>query len=250
MFIVLMALGAYGAWREYDFRQAIKEAQALGWDWLYEDPIVVIQKDWKAAFRRETWFEGMRTLSIDAAHNDVDRHVNVVYRLRPGRLWIHGSKRKDLFVLEGLTELQSLDLTDCTDLTNVDALKRLSALKSLLLHRCPGLKDVDALKGLTALQGLSLDHCPGLTKVDALKGLSALQYLDLTCCTGLNNLDALKALPALQRLGLLYCTGLTNVDGLRELTGLKQLDVRGCTGLSADVVADLRAALPNTVIHQ
>src|SRR5204863_6126841 len=33
--VAVLGFLGYGAWRQYDFRAAIQEAQALGWEWTY-----------------------------------------------------------------------------------------------------------------------------------------------------------------------------------------------------------------------
>lgn len=225
LFLALMALGAYGAWRDYAFREAIKDARALGWSWQYDDPFDALRKDWKAAFRRATWFEGRRELIVYAQRNDLARFADLVYRLRPRTLYLVQSKLHDLSVLEGL-----------------------KGMREFLVMQCPNLTNVDAIKGLSGLQTLAFQSCAGLPNVDALNGLSTLQKLDLAQCAGLKNLDGLKGLTTLQELDLMGCSGVTNVEALKGLTGLKLLRLEGCTGLSAEAIADLRDALRNTKI--
>ena len=59
--LLLLAAGflAYGGWTQYAFRAALKEARALGWAVYYTDPYEVIRADWKAAFRKATWLDGV-----------------------------------------------------------------------------------------------------------------------------------------------------------------------------------------------
>src|SRR5437868_249810 len=83
----MFAVCAYGAWRQYDFRAAIQEAQALGWVWTYDDPMEAIRKDWKAAFRKATWTHGNRDLHIPSAA-EFDSHPRLLPRLAPRSLSI------------------------------------------------------------------------------------------------------------------------------------------------------------------
>ncbi len=194
----LFSVCAYGTWREYDFRAAIREAKALGWGWDYDDPIEAIRADWKAAFRKATWTGGKRELEI-SNHSEFEGHASLLRRLAPTSLTaLERPQMKDLSTIEGLTSLQRLDFSLCRGLANVDALKGLPTLKVLFLEGCVRLKDVDALKGLSGLQALYLCSCFGLTNVDGLKALPALKTLDLGDCISLpaESIAALKsALP-------------------------------------------------------
>ena len=51
---ILAILGWYG-WKAYDFEQAVKEVNALGWEFESNGPIARIRDDWRNAFRKETW---------------------------------------------------------------------------------------------------------------------------------------------------------------------------------------------------
>jgi len=144
-FVVL----GYGVWRQYDFRAAIKEAQALGWRWKYDDPIEAIQKDWHAAFRKATWTDGTRYLYIRKAAEFVP-HARLVRRLAPKSLTlVAGPELSDLSALKGLSALQELKLSNCTGLTNVDALKGLPALQQVYLNGCANLS-AEAVAALRA----------------------------------------------------------------------------------------------------
>src|SRR6185503_6870753 len=121
--VAAFAFLGYGAWREYDFRSAIKEAQALGWEWTYDDPIDVIQKDWKAAFRKATWTDGKRRLDISMAAG-FEPHARLVRRLAPKTLVVWGGPElSDLSALKELPALRALVLGGCTRMKNVDGLK-------------------------------------------------------------------------------------------------------------------------------
>ena len=236
-------------WRVWDEKQAGKEARALGWEWEVDEPIEVIRKDWKAAFRKATWLHGQRWMMVPSAE-DYDEHRDLVRRLRPRQVAVfNASKWHDLSALNGLSGLRSLQLEGCKGLTNLDALKRQTELQSLWLGGCKRLANVDALTGLSELRALSLEGCPSLTNVDALKGLSSLESLTLFGCAGLTNVDALNGLSRLQSLELIGCTGLTNVDGLNGLSSLQSLCLKRSRALSRERKRALSVALPNTKIE-
>ena len=224
--VVLAVLGlGWSGWRVYAFRSALAEAKALGWTVYYTDPVETIRKEWKAAFSKGTWLDGVTVVNIQV-RGSFEQNLAIVHRLNPKLLAIgDATALRDLSSLKPLTRLQSVALRHCIGLTDIDALKSLSALQKVYLHRGTGLTNVDALKNLPALQEVWLDGCTGLTNVDALKNLAALQRVFLTDCTGLTNVDALKNLSALQKVWL-----------------------TGCTGLTPESVAALKAALPKAEI--
>ena len=195
--LLLLATGflAYGGWTQYAFRAALKEARALGWVVNYTDPVEEIRKNWKAAFRKATWLDGVTLVNIPRSE-EFEQHLAVLHRLNPRGLKImYASTLRDLLKLNGISRLRGVALLNCTGLTNVDALKNLAALRYVWLAACTGLTNVDALKNLSALQEVALQDCTGLTNVDALKSLSALQYVNLDGCTGLTkeSVASLKA---------------------------------------------------------
>ncbi len=186
LLVGVFAFLGYAAWREYDFRQAVKEAKALGWDWTYDDPLEAIGKDWKAAFRKGTWTGGKRFVSIpDGA--DFERQARLLRRLAP----------KSIQVYDGIA------------LIDLSSLKNIPTLRHLYLNHSPNLRSAHGLEGFILLEQLSLYRCSGLTNIDALKGLTALKTLDLFGCTKLTDVEALKGLTSLETLNLSRCTGLT-----------------------------------------
>jgi hypothetical protein len=195
--LLLLAAGllAYAGWTQYAFRAALKEARALRWRVSYTDPVEEIRNNWKAAFRKATWLDGVTLMDIPTSE-EFEQHLAIVHRLNPKALRINDATTlRDIFALKNLSALQMVSLNGCTGLTNVDALKNLSALQLVHLTGCTGLTNVDALKNLSALQYVYLDGCTGLTNVDALKNLSIVQYVYLNGCTGLTpeSVASLKA---------------------------------------------------------
>ncbi len=225
LIVFIVAVFGWGGWRAYAFRSALAEARALGWEVFYTDPVETIRKNWKAAFEKETWLDGVTRIYVPTS-GEFEQHLAIVHRLNPKELYIDNAHAlRDLSALKPLDRLQAVGLDGCTWLTNVDGLTNLSALEVV---------------GLTG--------CTRLTNVDALKNLPALRYVNLSRCTGLTNLGALINLLALEEVDLSDCTGLTNVDGLMNLPALESVDLKRCKGLTKDSVAALKAALPNALI--
>ena len=254
---------AWSGWREYDHRAAVREAQATGFEWRELTPSDVIRKDWRAAFRKETWSGSLRELDLGKVPTLTSVRP-LLLRLRPTILIAHGCKDADLQALTGLSSLQKVDLWYCPSLQNLDGIETLPALRNLIILPCPALQNIDGLKGLTGLQSLvlqgcgslqdmgalkgltglhtlALSRCPFLQNADALKKLTRLQELHLTACCSLQNLDSLKSLASLRTLDLTNC-GLQNVDALKELPSLQSLDLTGCDNLPLPALHDLRTA--------
>jgi hypothetical protein len=223
---VFAVVFGWGAWRHYDFRQAVEEANERGWLFVYTDPVEVICKDWRAAFRTETWSGWERELLIGTGTVS-ERDFDLIRRLKPKQLAIDAT-----FPWRDLSQLQGL-----------------SDLTELMLNDCPNLADIDALKNMKELSRLFILRSPVLVSIDPLKELKNLTFLNLGACTALTNVDALQDLKALKKLGLFGCTGLKNVDGLHGLTGLEALDLNSCDGITYEAEDALKAALPKTAFR-
>ena len=248
LLLLAASLLAYAGWTQYAFRSALKEAKALGWDVYYTDQSKLIQRNWKAAFQRETWTDGVKALRLPT-NKAIEQHLALIHRLNPKGVNI--DKDTQLHTLSAFTNLSSLrhiGLTGCSELTDVNALKNLPTLHELRLIDCTGLTDVDALQHLTTVNLINLNGCTGLSSVDALANLSTLQFLGLSGCTRLTNVDALKRLTSLRHIDLTRCSGLINLDGLKTLPALRLVVLSGCTGLTKESIEALKAALPNTTI--
>ena len=204
LIVFIVATLGWSGWRAYAFRSVLSQATALGWQVKYTDPVEEIRKNWKAAFKKETWLDGVTMVRIPTSAA-FEQHLAIVHRLNPKALVIeNASTLRDLSALRPLTRLQGFSLRNCAALTNVDALKNLSAVKVFQLVDCQGLANVDALKHLSALREVYLNICTGLTNVDGLMNLRALHTVYLDGCTGLTkeSVAALKAaLPNAQIFG-------------------------------------------------
>lgn len=216
---------AWFEWNAYRLRQAVTEAKALGWNWWHYTPVEVIREDWKAALRNKRW-AWMRYLTLPESA-EFESHRDLVLRLQPRQMLINNAKGiRDLSMTDGLSRLAILELPFCADLENLNSRHGLQRLKQLSLTFCPKLNNVDALKHLSCMEELWITDCPLLINTEAFKGLSGLQSILLSGCTNLTNVNALKKLPR-----------------------LKHIVLQGCTGLSPEAVSELKAALPDAIIH-
>ena len=102
------ALLAHGAWTAYAFRSALTQAKALEWEGEYTDPVEAIRADWKAAFKKATWLDGVLHVRIGTGEA-LEQHRSIVQRLNPKGLRIYdGHALRDLSSLKGLTRLEAL----------------------------------------------------------------------------------------------------------------------------------------------
>jgi Leucine-rich repeat (LRR) protein len=149
--------------------------------------------------------------------------------------------------LERLTPLQSLDLSNCDQLSgDLSPLASLTSLQSLNLSLCIQLSgDLSPLAGLSSLQSLNLSNCQRLSgDLSPLAGLTSLQSLNLTNCQRLGgNLSLLASLTSLQSLDLTGCQPLGgNLSPLVSLTSLQSLNLSFYFGIRR--FAPLKSLLP------
>lgn len=135
-----------------------------------------------------------------------------------------------------LTELQCLNLTDCTNLREVpQEIGALKSLKYLELAHCRSLTKLPGQIGhLEQLVGLRLDGCTALMELPPEIGqLQKLDKLFLTNCTALRELpQAIGTLSSLRTLQLRGCIALTQLPmELWGLVELSRLNVSGCINL-------------------
>lgn len=208
----LMVVGAWAGWREHDYRVAVREAEAVGFEWTSAEPIDRIREDWRAAFRRPTWTTH-RSLDVTPVP-DWPRHMRLIRRLNPTRLSVSGVK--DFGFLEGLSRLQRLHVQDCPDL---DSLPAHDHLRVITFNRCPALRDLK-MSRLPALRGLGIKDCSRLQSLHGIEELSRLRDVEIDDCIGLQNFDGLKKLKDLERLDLNDCPELPFTEALKLVDAL------------------------------
>jgi hypothetical protein len=143
--------------------------------------------------------------------------------------------------LASLTQLISLNLSNCKSLVDVSALGSLTQLTSLDLSDCTSLVDVSALSSLTQLTSLDLSDCTSLVDVSALSSLTQLTSLDLSECGSLSDVSALGSLTQLTSLDLSGCGSLSDVSALGSLTQLNSLNLGDIFVLGTDTLNDISA---------
>ena len=266
LFLLLGWLG-WVEWQEYDFRGAVREAEAAGFDFRQSpSPIALIRADWHAAFRSATWFARERKLWLPE-ECDLAPLRPLLLRLGPTTLWtmrcrnagaIRGltglheldlicSDIKDLTPLAGMKRLQRLNLEYCFGVANIAPLAGLTQLRILNLSECKFVTDLAPLAALTQLQRLDLRRCAGVVNLGPLAGLIQLREFRLSECEVVTDLTPLAGLTQLQFLYLTDCTRVADIAPLAGLVQLEWLDLLGCMGVSAEAKAAFRKRHPKTI---
>lgn len=123
----------------------------------------------------------------------------------------------------GLTTLKWLDVSDCSQLTNI------------YLRNCTGLKHVNAsgtkIVGFSSSASIS-DGIPTSGYIQLPTGLTTLEYLNLANCTTMNSFRAIKDTYNISCLDTLILTNDTHLGwsnhGIEAQTGMTYLDVTNC----------------------
>ena len=175
---------------------------------------------------------GGRLVSLEVFNTSIpELDVSACPRLE--KLWVWNDERllriPGLEQLEGLT---TLELSECSSLTELPSLERLERLTYLNLFECSGLRELPGLERLEGLTELYLSGWSGLTELPGLERLEELTTLSLSGCSGLTELPGLERLERLTKLDLSGCSGLRELPGLERLERLTFLNLSGCSGLT------------------
>ncbi|KAK2644009.1 hypothetical protein Ddye_019204 [Dipteronia dyeriana] len=173
----------------------------------------------------------------------------------------YNTRLKNLPSMSHLTSLETLFLSDCSNITEFPEIS--VEIRYLRLGRTAIEQIPSSVKRLTNLEDLTFDHCRSLKRVS--NGIFKLESryacfpsrkLDFSGCSKLKNLpevlensreiyslrltrSAMKTLPSsiellsgLKELSLRYCKNLESLpNSLCNLTNLRRLDLSGCFGV-------------------
>ena len=183
MLVLLLGWLGWVEWQEYDFRGAVREAEAAGFDFQQSPgPIALIRADWHAAFRWATWRGRERKLRLPEGC-DLAPLRPLLLRLHPTTL--NALRCRNASAIRGLTGLHELGLYD-SDVNDLAPLAGLKRLQQLSLNGCTGVTNLAPLAGLTQLQFLYLTDCTRVADIAPLAGLVQLEWLDLLGCMGVS----------------------------------------------------------------
>ncbi|CAN1245252.1 Disease resistance protein L6 [Linum grandiflorum] len=119
--------------------------------------------------------------------------------------------------LESLEALESLTL-ESTSLKRLSILSSLANLETLDVSGCIRLVDIQGLDRLgSSLKVLDVSECIKLVRVNGLEKLESLEELYMVDCRLIKELADMSDLKYLAKLNLMGCTELKNVEGLEKL---------------------------------
>lgn len=127
-----------------------------------------------------------------------------------------------------MVHLENLNLTDCSQLTDISFVRNFQKITSLNLSGCSLIADFSPLKDLQSLTTLNLSRCPQITKTDFLENLG-ITSLDLSGCTQISDFSKLHELIRLGSLNLSDCKQIMGLNLLEGLKGLTTLNLSGCS---------------------
>ncbi|MCE9610443.1 MAG: leucine-rich repeat domain-containing protein [Chthoniobacter sp.] len=206
LLVAVLATCGWSVWRAYDYRAAVREARAAGFNYVESPtPFARIRANWQAAFHLATWTNHTRALWLPVG-KDLAPLRPLLLRLDP--IHLQAAQCRNVNALRGLTRLRVLNISGL-EVADLAPLAELTQLQTLYLGDCKGVTDLAPLAGLTQLQTLSLNNCTGVTDLTPLAGLTRLQTLSLDGCTGVADLAPLAGLAQLDEIRLGGCTGLS-----------------------------------------
>ncbi len=144
-------------------------------------------------------------------------------KLKGMRYWT-GSEHLNFLWTQDISDVRSLDLSGCEQLSELEPLVELSNLKWLSLSGCKQVSNLTALAGLSNLTILSLENCSQVSDLTPLVRLSKLEWLYLENCSQVSDLRPLAGLGNLRYLDL---SGCKRVKDLTPLAGLTSLHIIG-----------------------
>jgi len=95
--------------------------------------------------------------------------------------------------LQGLANLQSLNIGNCRKLTSINAINQLPKLRNLEFEKCPSIKDYKLVTSLPILESLSFIDCGGIESINFIEGLPLLSKLSLLGNTVITDGDLMPA---------------------------------------------------------
>lgn len=126
------------------------------------------------------------------------------------------------------TDLTSLNLSSCKQISDFSLLANLHKLKTLNLSGCTQINDLSFLSDLTHLTSLNLSHCGQIIDLHPLSNLIQLTSLDLSGCGQVRDLSPLLGLTQMTSLNLSNCELVNVFNSLVKLTQLTSLHLSNC----------------------
>ncbi|XP_047180608.1 putative disease resistance protein RGA3 [Vigna umbellata] len=135
-------------------------------------------------------------------------------------------------VLEGLTSLRILDISNCKKLKSLsEGVRHLARLERLMISGCPALVALPSnMSQLSALRYVLIEYC--FTLPDGLQRVPSLRVLYIYECTCTSLPDWLGDMTTLEELRIHCCWELRSLpSSIQRLTNLSRLNIRECPHL-------------------
>ncbi|CAI0421319.1 unnamed protein product [Linum tenue] len=136
-----------------------------------------------------------------------------------------------LLRLSSLSKVR-LKLNDCASIVRLPDLSALKNLTLLNISGCTQLTEVTGLESLESLQVLAMSRCKSVSKLPDLSILEYLRYLNISKCTQLKEVIGVERLEWLELLAMSHCKSIKQLSDLSGLKYLKHLDIRQCRRLT------------------
>jgi Leucine-rich repeat (LRR) protein len=147
------------------------------------------------------------------------------------QLDLSGKPVSTLARLQSIENLITLNLENCSSLTDLRPIEELKHLAVLNLKGCTALWDLRPLAGSSELIGLNLQGCESISDFQPLENLRALQSLDLSDCRLMFDLTPIARMHKLRYLSLMNCRLVRDLRPLDHLHSLFELYLQGCADL-------------------
>jgi Leucine-rich repeat (LRR) protein len=147
------------------------------------------------------------------------------------------SEITDLFILQRLTNLERLSLSGCSGIKNLYPLSKLTKLKKLDLSECFGITNMTVWSVLYDLSELFWLNLSGCSQITRLPNLFRLRWLNLSGCTALKDISEWSMFNNLVVLNLSGASSLEKLPRGFEMRALKELYLKDCKELK--VLPDL-----------
>jgi len=147
-------------------------------------------------------------------------------------------RQRDLHCLSELTSLNSLVLSNSSNLEDLSPLINLGEITGLNLQGCTKLVDLQPLNNLLNLEGLNLSGCELLNDLTHVSHLTKLARLILSGCKSLIDVSPLDNVTSLKKLNLSDCKSVVDLN-LKNLKNLTALDLSGCGKISKLILEGL-----------
>ncbi len=177
-------------------------------------------------------FSTLTDLTINISSEPIwTTHLARLTNLKALALWdcrLTGS----LNCLSSLVDLNSLEICNNNNITNVSFLGKFKFLTNLKLSNCKRVYDITVFQHLTSLTMLTMENCPCVDDIDPFEYLTNLTGLMLVDMDDVWDLDFVDDMTNLESLYVQGCNRISDISHLKYLVNLKMFDISFCRGIN------------------